>query len=47
MNCEYCNENRGRFNFNNECCWVRWLRGAFKPHARAMLERYQKKHGRS
>ena len=45
--CKYCNENRGRFNFNNECCWVRWLRRAFKPHARSMLERYEKKHGRA
>lgn len=47
MDCEYCNENRGRFNFNNQCCWVRWLRGAHKQHAKAMLERYQAKHGRS
>ena len=47
MNCELCNENRGRFNFNNECCWVRWLRNAHKQHAKSMLERYQAKHGRS
>jgi len=47
MNCELCNENRGRFDFNNQCCWVRWLRGAHKQHAKAMLERYQAKHGRS
>ncbi|CAB4127868.1 hypothetical protein UFOVP96_37 [uncultured Caudovirales phage] len=47
MSCEFCSENRGRFNFSNECCWVRWLRSAFKPHAKSMLERYQTKHGRS
>lgn len=45
--CEFCYKEGGLYNFSNECCWVRWLKKAFKPHAKAMLERYQVKHGRS
>lgn len=41
MKCELCSTGRNVYDFNNECCWVRWLRIAYKPHANAMLDRYQ------
>jgi hypothetical protein len=33
------------YNFNNRCCLVRWLRGAFHPHAKTYFDQYRIRHG--
>jgi hypothetical protein len=46
MTCEYCETRSLRFDFGRRCCLVRWVAGAFRPHADAWLDVYQKKFGR-
>lgn len=45
MECKHCAEAKHIFNFNNRCCLVRWLRRAYKPHAKSYLDQYRIRHG--
>ncbi|ROH87985.1 hypothetical protein ED236_00380 [Pseudomethylobacillus aquaticus] len=48
MTCELCQRPvTYRYNFNNRCCLVRWLRRAYPEHAKSYLDQYQILHGRA
>jgi hypothetical protein len=45
VTCELCARKSCVYNFNNRCCLVRWLRGAFHPHAKTYFDQYRIRHG--
>lgn len=45
MTCEHCKSNPHVYNFNQRCCLIRWLRMAYKPHAKSYLDQYRIRHG--
>jgi hypothetical protein len=47
MKCEKCQSKKHVFDFNNRCCLVRWLRGAYHPHAKSYLDQYRIRNGES
>jgi hypothetical protein len=45
LTCEFCKAKGHRYNFTNRCCLVRWLRTAYKGHAKAYLDQYRIRNG--